>query len=49
VIEACEAIEQSEISLENLSKEESSQNHKMVERAAPKIGSPAAKKAEKNE
>ena len=44
LIEAYEAIEQSEISLEKPSKEESSQNHKMVKRAASRIGAPPAKK-----
>jgi len=44
LIEACEAIERSEISLEKPSKEESSQKHKMVKRAAAKFGAPPAKK-----
>lgn len=44
LIEACEAIERSEIALEKPSKEESSQNHKMVKRVASKIGAPPAKK-----
>ena len=44
LIEACEAIERSEIALEKPSKEESSKNHKMVKRAASRNGSPPAKK-----
>jgi hypothetical protein len=44
LIEACVAIEHSKISLEKPSKEESSQNHKMVKRVASKFGAPSAKK-----
>jgi hypothetical protein len=44
LIEACEAIERSEIALEKPSKEESSQNHKMVKRAASRNGAPPDKK-----
>jgi hypothetical protein len=44
LIEACEAIERSEIALEKPSKEESSKNQKMVKRVASKFGAPPAKK-----
>ena len=44
LIEACEAIERSEIALEKPSKDESSQNHKLVKRVAARNGAPPAKK-----
>jgi hypothetical protein len=44
LIEACEAIERSEIALEKPSKEESSQNHKMVKRVASRNVALPAKK-----
>jgi hypothetical protein len=44
LIEACEAIERSEIALEKPSKEESSKNHKLVKRVASRNGAPPAKK-----
>ena len=44
LIEACEAIERSEIALEKPSKDESSQNHKLVKNVAARNGAPPAKK-----
>jgi hypothetical protein len=44
LIEACEALQWSKISLKKLSKKESSHNHKLVKWAATKSGEPLAKK-----